>query len=110
MKRIILCFAIVIAAAVLSGCTATKMTSVPNGFIGSVDIAMEIGKIYLKEVYGPEKVAAQEPFEALLENDQWIITGKQSPYLEQMSIVLQRFTGKVLWVTPVINYNVPTGP
>ena len=92
MKRIILCFAIVIAAAVLSGCTATKMTSVPNGFIGSVDMA------------------AQEPFEALLENDQWIITGKQSPYLEQMSIVLQRFTGKVLWVTPVINYNVPTGP
>ncbi len=110
MKRMILCFAVVFAAVILSGCAATKMTSVPNGFVGSVDVAMEIGKIYLKEIYGADKVTAQEPFQALLENDQWIITGKENPYAEQMAIVLSRSSGKVVWVAPVINYAVPTRP
>lgn len=107
MKKTILLFLCLGAVVFAGGCKATEMTSVPNGFIRSADLALEIGKIYLNHVYGADKVTEQEPFEAILEDDRWIVSGKSNPYAEEMRIVLQRSSGKVVSVAPVIDYSKP---
>ncbi len=107
MKKMMSLLACIGAILWISGCQSTEMTSVPNGFIQSAELATEIGKIYLNRVYGAERVAEQEPFEVILEDDLWIINGKSKDgsYANPMQIILRRSSGAVISVAPPIDYN-----
>ncbi len=103
--RIFLLTAMIVASAIFAGgCQTDKMTTVPNGFIRSSDNALEIGKIYLRAVYGDARVETQEPFNVLLEDDIWIVCGKVTGYEEPMKIVLSRSNGQVIYVSPYTTF------
>ncbi len=104
MKKVILSVACLAAMVFMAGCQNNSMTSVPNGFVRSGEVALEVGKIYLNGIYGADKVAEQEPFQVYLDNDNWMIYGRSVSYNEPMQIIISRSSGKVLSVKPIISF------
>jgi hypothetical protein len=66
----------------ISSCDAQELgkqvkhsAPIPNGAIPDERTAVAVAEAVLLPVYGPEKVYAERPFQAVLHDDVWIVTG-----------------------------------
>lgn len=66
----------IFVCAVLLMAVAEGQTSAPKaGFVPDSKTAAKIAEAVLIPVYGTEKIEAERPFKAVLENDVWTVTG-----------------------------------
>ncbi|MDD2479403.1 MAG: NTF2 fold immunity protein [Victivallaceae bacterium] len=96
----------------LSGCQSEKMENIPNGFLASSDTALKVARVYLEPIYGYERIKRQEPFYAIIKNNLWIIQGTvpEGGIVQPIKIILERSSGRVVSVSPVVDFSKPQRP
>lgn len=112
MRKLCIVIAIFSMMLLFCGCQMTEMENVPNGFLATSDTALKVAKVYLEPIYGYNRIQQQEPFNVSIKNDYWIIQGttQKGSIVEPIKITLERSSGRVISVRPVVDFSKPTHP
>lgn len=112
MRKFFIMIATFFMMLLFCGCQMTEMEDVPNGFLATSDAALKVAQVYLEPIYGYDRIKRQEPFYATIQNNLWIIKGTtpKGSIVEPIKIILERSSGRVVSVRPVVDFSKPNHP